>query len=1343
MIKYLAFNRMYGTRRISDLRNHHTFADGFILPVGSVLHTTNNFALEYGKDIQVTPNSEYYKWLLNTNSKRLCLFANKVLEGPVTPDISNIKFRAAGVAAKIKKYKSESNSMVRLVKSGDDFSFSQMFQNVVCHEPLNSAIITGINKKRKLFDATLASVINHIAAMPNFDHFVKVELGDTPLEYTEFMRTFKTYSRVTVLKPNDGYWMFIMHLLGALHDKGTNSFLEMVNKDVLDRMNIVFTCNNSFMIVTVGKLLEFKEDNKQIPKLLISSLNLMHAEEATAVDPIDEHIVTVKPNNKQLNATSFVETPSKDEYLAHNREAIEQLDNTMISRIVNDNTLTDKKKKYAASLAVKYKDIVVDGKTLLDWMEEPPEVNLDDAKVEAKGITDTLPDKSHTESKINKFDVEYVKKMARRDLVNQLVSFNKQGLYLQELSFKDTSDTLTNAETVVARYKDAGGTIHRMEFTIPKIDEDGYCKINGNLKKMALQRVNLPICKVAPDRVSISSNYNKAIVERIGTKAHSLEEHMRKLLDKSEKVEYVKDRKLYTDIILPYEYTAMAKITSSLSTDNASFVFDYDSRFNDVSSIDTIKGREKKLGVGSVYIGTYNKHDCYLLVSGKLVEMDGSKTVNTSSLLDVLYSELDDVKMPKLTEWANMTLLNTKLPVMFVLSYIHGFMRMLKYLNCTFSTYPLTGGTRPVLSAMDIRFVFEDSILVVENPTALQRLIVSGMSYFNLKDFNVEDLNSKDAYFDLIQQKKQSINYLRGIDTMFELFMDPITVDILLQMHEPTNLKDLIIRAVSLITTEDHDEASANSNFRYRSYERINAIIYKNMARAMSKKLSKGGSQTKFTISKYDIMSAISTDPLMENVDILNPIGAIKDKSRYSHLGDGGRSKESMVIRDRRYTKDSVGIISEASPDNGDVGITGYLTMNPNMVNLRGMAVGIEPEKIEPAQTLSITGMLFPGANMNDGKRMNFINIQIAHFVPVVGMDQARIRTGAERMIAHMAGSKFAYPAPQDGKVVKIDNDSKYIVVAFKDGTLNTLNFGPSYEKDGGGGFYSEQNIAINDLAEGNRFKKNDILLYNSDFFFKDPFSKQVDMSLGVYKTIALVENNNTIEDASEISKELGDALEFHPVMMRRVVVKKSTVVHSIATVGVDVTPVDPIIVFNEADVGDMDTDTVDILARLNRSTPKAKYAGKIVRIEAYYKGDMDDMTPSLRKVVRMANKMDINRNKAKSAASGTDIPEVGKVSGDRVDFVHMDSDTVVLKFYIKETMNMVSGDKVVYGGSLKSVVSSVFDTPVTTESGIKLDATMSATSVSNRIVLLPIYIGILERCMETIESEAVNAYFK
>jgi hypothetical protein len=59
-----------------------------------------------------------------------------------------------------------------------------------------------------------------------------------------------------------------------------------------------------------------------------------------------------------------------------------------------------------------------------------------------------------------------------------------------------------------------------------------------------------------------------------------------------------------------------------------------------------------------------------------------------------------------------------------------------------------------------------------------------------------------------------------------------------------------------------------------------------------------------------------------------------------------------------------------------------------------------------------------------------------------------------------------------------------------------------------------------------------------------------------------------------------------------------------------------------------------------------------------------------------------------------------------------------------------------------KSVVSTVLEQPVTTESGETIDMLFGGSSISNRIVLSPTIVGIATRCMMDLEKEVIRQYF-
>jgi hypothetical protein len=72
------------------------------------------------------------------------------------------------------------------------------------------------------------------------------------------------------------------------------------------------------------------------------------------------------------------------------------------------------------------------------------------------------------------------------------------------------------------------------------------------------------------------------------------------------------------------------------------------------------------------------------------------------------------------------------------------------------------------------------------------------------------------------------------------------------------------------------------------------------------------------------------------------------------------------MITDRQFTEDQIGIVSEATVDNGKTGMNASLPANPVIVNSRGMVQSLPIDKLEPENILSITSLLFPAATNDD-----------------------------------------------------------------------------------------------------------------------------------------------------------------------------------------------------------------------------------------------------------------------------------------------------------------------------------------------------------------------------------------
>lgn len=372
----------------------------------------------------------------------------------------------------------------------------------------------------------------------------------------------------------------------------------------------------------------------------------------------------------------------------------------------------------------------------------------------------------------------------------------------------------------------------------------------------------------------------------------------------------------------------------------------------------------------------------------------------------------------------------------------------------------------------------------------------------------------------------------------------------------------------------------------------------------------------------------------------------------------------------------------------------------------------------------------------------------MSQYTPTKKSGVSRLRTGYEKVIAHRTRLPFAYVAEQDGKVLEISDRIGTITIEYKDKEIYVLNWGQEYSNNGGGGFYVTQNVVINGLKEGSRFKKGDVILYNSDFFTADPYSKQVETNLGYHAYVALAEMAHTMDDSCIITRDLAEAMATQPVHVRQLVVKSSTIVHEIVEVGTKVKAATPLMIFDDSAISAEYSDNPDLLdaiKKLNRAIPKAKYNGTIVKIEAFYKTPIENMSESMATVVKSVSRLKEGKSKkASKAVNKSEFPKDAPMNGDRLGIIDFEEDTVVLRFYVQQELSMEGGDKLVFGSSLKSVCAEVKDHDIPTEDGsVKVQGIIAAMSQQNRMVLTPLILGVSNRILEKMEKDMLDIYFE
>lgn len=677
---------------------------------------------------------------------------------------------------------------------------------------------------------------------------------------------------------------------------------------------------------------------------------------------------------------------------------LERIDMIALHTIKKDQTLTVAQKERATRMAVAYKDITIGGTPIVKLMTEKIDPIISNSSMVTQ-LEGTI-DKGMLSSTIVDIDREYMQKLFLPHLVSIAASMSAHGMYLQDIEEKETNTELTQMRDFVFRYKTTTGKQHSTVFSMPIIRDDGTFMINGIRSSMCKQLYNKPITKISETRVSLASNYNKTIVEKISSNAHEFSIYLNNVIDaindvipRAIHVEYG-TRKFSRDADCGIEYLKIAKRYSSITiihqkqqaTSYLYFGDQEERKQNEYVKFMKRTGKDweeiaeyektnhciflgMKVGTAA-YSGAYYYMDrgSRLLMVGT---QDGQPFKIVASILDLIQGATGYQHSKQLTEWVDIKIMDGKFPVGFLLCYRFGLLTMLRRLNVKYKIVNTRSMKNEEISPTDIIIKFADNKGIVFPRYPLKTsLIFQGLVMFNTKLGAIEEYDQKDIYFRLLMDKRKGTgrtNYLIGIDDTFDMFIDRMTYDRLVQMGEPTTFEGLLIRATEMLVVPYHKEAAAMANHCLRTYERMNGILYNEMTSQFRQYRKQRGSAATFSINPNAVLQRIIQDQSVQQVEDINPIHDIKMTTKVTYLGMGGRTMESFTVPDRRYPVDGAGMLSEATPDSGNVAITAQASMNPILENVYGLIKQDQnPEDLDPSQLLSVTALLMPCATQDD-----------------------------------------------------------------------------------------------------------------------------------------------------------------------------------------------------------------------------------------------------------------------------------------------------------------------------------------------------------------------------------------
>ena len=614
------------------------------------------------------------------------------------------------------------------------------------------------------------------------------------------------------------------------------------------------------------------------------------------------------------------------------------------------NTLADPRgssKPFVESVKISKEELSIDDKVAI-------------APASIKGVTD----KSMLYSSINKMDEQYINHTLNKDIGQMVLSLQKAGIVVLDYNIERKKDITSDFEIHKIKVQPVGGGESTISFKIPKVNSDGTFTINNVKSRMRKQRVDIPIRKVGPDEVALTSYYSKLFVTRTPRKRFNYSFWITNEIvacgidTNATNIVNVKLNNSFSQAHLtPRAYSAISMRIASFESNGYTFYFDvtklkenfgieYDKKAKFIAVAKNNKGN-------ILYLDFYNQLFDGKNIIGRIEEFIG----------------LDVTKIPK--EFAEFSLFGKEIPIVFILAYQLGLGNLLKTLNVN---YKLVGKREQIdledmydsLTFNDVKFVYETS-----NPQA--NLIINGLRRLaspNIK-FNFYDFDKKHVYNDVLDKLGVPLRYLKEIPLMFDLWVDHITKEILEEMKEPTDLVLLLLRAVELLTNDEFPEVNDTTYMRDRGYERVSGIIFSEMVTAMRKYRAKPvNKKNVFELHPDAVWYSILQDQSVIITEESNPVHACKEQEIVVYRGAGGRSSLTMTAKDRKFHKNSIGVTSEATVDNSETGTVVYTSYNPNYTSVRGLSKPVDISKgVEnPAQILSTTAMLNPSVENEDRK---------------------------------------------------------------------------------------------------------------------------------------------------------------------------------------------------------------------------------------------------------------------------------------------------------------------------------------------------------------------------------------
>jgi len=572
------------------------------------------------------------------------------------------------------------------------------------------------------------------------------------------------------------------------------------------------------------------------------------------------------------------------------------------------------------------------------------------------------------------------------------------------------------------------------------------------------------------------------------------------------------------------------------------------------------------------------------------------------------------------------------------------------------------------------------------------------------------DITSKDFWGLVLNKYTKKVNTSYAVSNTLENIVDPIVRQVLVNMKLPSQLPDIMEYMTLKVVTGFTIDRNDINNQRVRNSEIIVHLLQKRILAAYTEykqQVLAGNTDAKLNIGRDDVISSIINVEIAQSMEYANPIEEISILTRVSPIGGkiGGIPDKRAIQEEARNVHPSYfgNIDPLDTPENANVGIIQHLTLDASLSGSRGLFDIKNMDDKLGLSILSPSSAMVPFIENNDGARVMFSNAQARQTLPLKNPNPPIVRSGYESILAGVLSDNFVIRAPNDGKIVDINEGKHLIVFADKvEKKQKEISIAPKHLKSGSG--RNTLSVFRPTVRKGEIVKRDQIIAEGS--CMKDGV-----ISLGRTVLAAFMPYKGyNFEDGIVISSSLAQnqsLTSLHGIEEEVVIGVKDRII-SIANIGDYVEKGKPLIVKT---IGELDellgysTEEDETIELMGGDLVKKSPGGRVVDIEVFA-NTTDAKFKNLLPLIEKTNK------------------KYGRTPHKKFKIDGVPFEGLIIKFYIEQELHINVGDKLTnrYGG--KGVISLIEDEnkmPVTPW-GEKIEIILNPIGVISRMNMGQIY---------------------